>query len=165
MSQIVIRSTEPDDARAVREIYAQTNAYTGTLQLPYPSNKLWEDRLGGMPNNIYSFVALIDNRIVGNLGLEVFAKERRRHAGQIGMGVHDDYLQQGVGSALMSALIDLTDNWLNLQRIELTVYTDNDAAIALYKKFDFKVEGEIPMYAFRNGHYVDAYLMGRIKRA
>ncbi len=37
--------------------------------------------------------------------------------------------------------MDLADNWLNLQRLELTVYSDNAAAIALYRKFGFEQEG------------------------
>ena len=34
---------------------------------------------------------------------------------------------------------------------------------ALYEKFGFAVEGTLHDYAFRGGHYVDAYLMARIR--
>ncbi|WP_346658261.1 hypothetical protein [Endozoicomonas sp. 4G] len=47
--------------------------------------------------------------------------------------------------------------------MELTVYIDNQAAIGLYKKFGFVIEGESVMYAFRNGEYVSAYHMARLK--
>jgi len=63
----------------------------------------------------------------------------------------------------MEAALDLADNWLNLTRVELTVYTDNAAGIALYKKFSFEIEGTYRRYAFRNGEYADAYSMARIK--
>jgi putative acetyltransferase len=43
------------------------------------------------------------------------------------------------------------------------VYTDNGAGVALYKKFGFEVEGTHRRYAFRNGAYVDAYSMARLK--
>ena len=46
------------------------------------------------------------------------------------MAVRDDWQGRGVGTALMEAALDLADNWLNLTRIELEVYTDNAAAIA-----------------------------------
>ena len=36
-------------------------------------------------------------------------------------------------------------------RIELTVYTDNAAAIALYRKFGFEIEGTHRAYALRDG--------------
>jgi len=43
---------------------------------------------------------------------------------------------------LLKEALDMADNWLNLVRLELEVYTDNLGAISLYKKFEFEVEGE-----------------------
>jgi L-phenylalanine/L-methionine N-acetyltransferase len=43
------------------------------------------------------------------------------------------------------------------------VYTDNEPAIKLYQKFGFKIEGTLERYAFREGNYVNAYSMARIK--
>jgi putative acetyltransferase len=68
---------------------------------------------------------------------------------------------QGVGSALMAALCDYADRWLGTLRIELTVYTDNEAALKLYRKFGFEIEGTMRGYAMRDGRYVDAYAMAR----
>ncbi len=42
MSEIIIRHREPKDAQDVKEIYECVNAYSGTLQLPYPSSSVWE---------------------------------------------------------------------------------------------------------------------------
>ena len=67
-----------------------------------------------------------------------------------------------LGSALMSAACDLADNWLNLHRIELDVFADNEAGIALYKKFSFVIEATARRFAFRNGEYGDCYIMGRL---
>ena len=39
----------------------------------------------------------------------------------------------------------------------------NDIGIALYEKLGFEVEGTHRRYAFRDGEYVDAYSMARIK--
>ena len=79
------------------------------------------------------------------------------------MAVRDDWQGTGVGTALMEAALDLADNWLNLTRVELTVYTDNEAGIALYRKFGFEIEGTHRRFAFRGGEYVDAYSMARIR--
>ncbi len=59
--------------------------------------------------------------------------------------------------------IDIADNWLNYHRLRLEVYTDNAAAIALYRKFGFEIEGTLREDAFRDGRYVDAYTMGRLR--
>ena len=61
------------------------------------------------------------------------------------------------------AAIDLADNWLDLSRLELTVYTDNEPAMRLYKKLGFVVEGTHRKYAFRDGVYVDAHCMARVR--
>ncbi len=80
------------------------------------------------------------------------------------MLVHDDYQGQGIGSKLVEAALDLAENWLNLKRIELTVYTDNAPAIHLYEKYSFVIEGTMRKYAFRDGQYVDVYAMAKISK-
>jgi putative acetyltransferase len=54
---------------------------------------------------------------------------------------------------------------MNLTRLELTVFVDNERAVALYKKHGFEIEGELVDYAYRNGRYVTAYTMARRKPA
>lgn len=161
--EIQVRRTEPSDARSVKEIYECPNAFRGTLQLPHPSLDLWEKRLTHVPEHVYSYVALYQGEVIGNLGLEVCVNPRRRHVASLGMGVKDNFAGKGVGSALLQTAVELCDNWINIKRLELTVYTDNDQAINLYKKFGFQIEGESAAFAFRDGEYVAAYHMARIQ--
>ena len=161
---IEIRHAEPDDYQAVQQIYNQPNAYSGTLQLPFPSAELWKKRFANKPDDGFQLVACVAGELVGNLGLFIVSQPlRRRHVAYLGMAVHDHWQGKGIGRALLQAAIELADNWLNIVRLELTVYTDNNAAIALYKKFGFKIEGTLEKYAFRAGTYVDAYSMARLR--
>ena len=75
------------------------------------------------------------------------------------MSVHDDFQGQRIGGELVAAMIDLAENWLNIRRIELHVYTNNDQVIGLNKKFGFEIEGTHRAFAFREGQYGDAYSM------
>jgi putative acetyltransferase len=77
------------------------------------------------------------------------------------MAVRDDWHGRGVGTALLAAVVDLADNWIGYSRLELTAYTDNAAALALYRRFRFEIEGTARGYALRDGELVDAYLMAR----
>lgn len=159
---IEIRRVEPSDARAVKEIYECRSVYSGMLQLPFPSVDMWQKKYGNIPDHVHAFVAIIQGEVVGNIGLMVETNPRRRHAATFGMAVKERFQGQGVGSALLAAVIDLADNWLNLKRIEITVYVDNAPAIKLYEKFGFVVEGESKAFAFRNGDWVSAYHMARV---
>jgi putative acetyltransferase len=159
-----IRRAEPADYKAVCEVHAQPNALRGTLQLPFPSEEKWKERLAKFGERDFGLVACVDGKIVGMLGLHATPwTPRRTHVGQVGMAVHDQWAGKGVGTALMKAAIDLADNWLNLSRLELSVYTDNEPALRLYKKLGFEVEGTHRKYAFRDGAYVDAYTMARVR--
>jgi L-phenylalanine/L-methionine N-acetyltransferase len=164
MAQVIVRHAEPDDYQALHRIFSGPKAIAGTVQLPLPSAEAWRKRLVESPEGLFSLVACVDDEVVGSLGLETsLTRWRMRHVGSIGMAVRDDWQGKGVGTALMEAALDLADNWLNLTRIELRVYVDNSAAVALYKNFGFEIEGTHRRLAFRNGEYVDAYSMARIR--
>jgi putative acetyltransferase len=164
MTGIHVRATEPSDIEAIAEIMDCPGVIRNTLQTPYQSVEWRRERFANYRPGTRSLVAEVDGRVVGNLGLTPEAPDRRKHVASFGMAVHDDFQGQGVGSALMEVMIELAERWMGLTRIELTVYTDNAPAIALYKKFGFEIEGIGPRYAFRDGEYVDAYYMARVKR-
>jgi L-phenylalanine/L-methionine N-acetyltransferase len=162
--EFTIRRAEPADYEAVFKIFSGPRAVSGTLQLPFSSLEMWRKRLAEPPDGLFSLLACMKNEVIGQLGLHTFPNNfRRRHVGQIGMAVRDDWQGRGVGTALMQAAIDLADKWLNLSRLELEVYTDNEAAIRLYKKFGFNIEGTLIRFAYRDGRYVDAYYMARLR--
>ena len=172
MSKITIRHSEPADYKQIKTLYAEPSSYAGTLQLPHPSESLWEQRLNADDKNHFNLVALIDANdalhtngtevIVGQLGLSVSAHQRRKHVADIGMAVSEHHRGKGIGSALLQEAINLATNWLAITRIELEVYTDNEAAVALYKKHQFEIEGTAKNHAFKDGKLVDSYYMARL---
>lgn len=162
---ITIRAAEPADYEAMRETTSQPKAIRGTMQLPFPSAEMWKKRLLAYPEGDHLLVAEVDGKVVGNISLHAAGKAaRRRHAAAVGMIVHDAHHGKGVGSALLAAALDLADNWLQYSRVELTVFSDNEAAVALYKKFGFEIEGTFKQYVFRDGVLADVYAMARLKK-
>ena len=161
---IKVRRAEPADFEAFWRIFQDESAYSGTLQAPYPSREAWRKRLAEPAEGHYVFVACAGEEVVGNAGLHPLgASPRRAHAMMVGMSVPSAWQGKGVGTALLAAMCGFADGWLNVMRLELTVYTDNERAIALYRKFGFEIEGTHRAYALRAGRYVDAYAMARIK--
>ncbi|MBN7821132.1 GNAT family N-acetyltransferase [Bowmanella yangjiangensis] len=159
---IRIRHSVKDDFAAIQAIYQQPGCYSGTLQLPFRSADYWQARLTQLPENSYSLVAEKEQKVVGQLFLSQCDHPRRRHVARLGMAVCESSQGQGIGKQLIRAALELANDWLAITRVELEVYTDNDAATGLYRSFDFEVEGTMKNYAFRQGQYVDAYMMARV---
>lgn len=160
---IVIRPAKLSDAEAICDIYSQPRAQAETLQLPMPSIELWRERLANQSSHHYCFVAEVEGKVVGNIGFEHSKRPRTQHCGSFGIGVHDQYHGLGIGSKLIESVIDLADNWLQIKRIQIEVNSDNERAIACYKKFGFEIEGQARCSVFRHGQYIDTYYMARVK--
>ncbi|NOH96063.1 GNAT family N-acetyltransferase [Vibrio sp. 99-70-13A1] len=161
--EVIIRPAQVSDAQGLCDLYSQPNAQRETLQLPNSSPKLWIDRLSNIPTGVYSYVAEVEGKIVGNIGFQQNQRPRNQHMASFGMGVHDDFSGLGIGSKLLETVIELADNWLNVHRIHIEAHCDNERAIALYKKFGFEIEGEAKDNSFRDGEFVNTYYLARIR--
>ena len=160
---VTIRHALPDDYVAVHAIYLQPRACAATLQLPWSSPEVWKQRLATPHEQGATLVACTETDIVGSLGLFIATQMRRRHVATLGMGVHDQWQNQGIGTRLLATAIDLADNWYNITRLELTVFVDNEPGIRLYRRAGFEVEGTHKQYAYRDGEYADSYCMARLR--
>lgn len=160
-----IRRATPADAAGIAAKMGDPSVYPGVLQLPYPSEAAWRARLeeSSKPGSAdHVLVAERAGHIVGSGGLHLaHPSARKAHVRMLGLSVLGSAQGQGIGSALMAALCDLADNWLGVLRLELTVYSDNARAIALYERFGFVREGLHRGDALRNGVFVDSLSMAR----
>jgi putative acetyltransferase len=171
---ITVRRATVADATSFVRINGDPAVLPNLLQVPYPSEEFWTQRLGEILAPGKADILLVAERpdasgqpqVVGNAGLLASgAALRRRHVMNLGIAIASDAQGQGVGSTLMKALCDWADHWGQVLRIELTVFTDNARAIALYRRFGFVQEGVHRGYALRNGAYADTYSMARLHPA
>jgi L-phenylalanine/L-methionine N-acetyltransferase len=162
--EITVRHSEPEDYAAIYRVYSSPRAMADTLGLPFSSKEPWRERLAAQREGEVSLVACAGGEVVGHLSVYPYREPRRRHSGHFGMAVRDDWQGKGVGTKLLEAALDLADNWLGLTRLDLRVFVANVVAIALYRKFGFKIEGTHERFALRGGEYVDAYVMARLKQ-
>ncbi|MES0879565.1 GNAT family N-acetyltransferase [Roseibium sp. SCP14] len=157
-----IRAESPADAEAITALQNMPGYRAGTMRMPYPREKDVKSQIENRSGEVVSLVAVQEGIIVASAGFTRFSG-RRIHAAIMGIGVHDDYTGRGIGRALMSELLEVADNWMNIRRLELTVFTDNVPAIRLYERAGFEIEGTLRSFGFRNGEYADAYSMARIR--
>lgn len=159
---VEIRAAKVDDYQDIYEVLSCPGVVRDTLQLPYVSLDRRRQYLENPEPGRHILVAEVEGRVIGELGLQQ-QRNRRNHVATLGMAVHDGFQNRGVGTRLVQAALDLADNWLNLKRVELQVYTNNARAVHLYEKFGFVIEATHKAFAFREGEYADAYSMARVK--
>ena len=166
---ITIRRVTTKDAAALARLMSDPAVYGGLLQVPFPSEERWAAQLtgtGAADKADLALVAELNGEVVASAGLYAAGTAlRRRHVMGLGISVARAAQGQGVGTASMTARCDYADHWLNTLRIELTVYTDNDVALRLYRCFGFEIEGTFRGYAMRDGRYVDAHALARFHPA
>lgn len=165
---LTLRRAQAGDAPALANLMADEAVFAGLLQLPHPSEAVWRERLLAQEratSGELHLVALRGGDLLGSAGLHPAPQLRRRHAAMLGISVAVPAQRQGVGTALMAALLDYADRWAGFTRIELTVFTDNAPAIALYRRCGFEPEGVLRRYAMRGGAVADVLTMARLKGA
>ena len=113
-------------------------------------------------NEVLAIVAVIEEKseqqIVGDASLKFNPQEALKHKAELGITVHDDYQNMGIGKALLNHLINIA-KMKKLSKVWLLVSTDNDRAIYLYKKAGFEIEGELCKESYVNGKYRNEYRM------
>lgn len=105
-------------------------------------------------------VALIDTRLVGVLTFAGSPRPRLRHTGELGLSVRKADWGQGVGGAMLDALVAWARATQVITKLNVRVRTDNDRALALHRKKGFAVEGTISRELLIGGAYFSQHLLG-----
>ncbi len=166
--EIAIRSPTKQDAAEVlqlaknvivEEIYQLTTA--AEFNMTVDAEEKWIESHKANPNHII-LIAEINSKIIGMLDFANGCRQRIAHTGEFGMSVELSVRNQGIGSLLMQALIEWAGENKTIERIGLSVHSNNERAIALYKKMGFKVEGVRKRdLKYGDDQYVDTVVMGR----
>lgn len=142
-------------ARVVKEgIYLEEEPDT----LPTGKEKEEEIRRIREDGGMYA-VAEVDGKIAGVALLRRGPLEMNRHVAKFRMWLIPGYRGLGLGKKLMEYIID----WARahgVEKISLDVFSNNERAIRLYKKYGFRVEGRLKRQYVLEGRYVDEIFMG-----
>jgi len=83
--------------------------------------------------------------------------------GEFGITLGDEaYRGKGYGKDMLLTLIKYGFDQLNLNRIWCEVYSNNDS-IHMYRKIGFKDEGVLRQHVYKDGQYLDSYMLGMLK--
>ncbi|AXT57417.1 GNAT family N-acetyltransferase [Aquimarina sp. AD1] len=164
---VTIRQAVSDDASNLLKLKLQYLKNTETLPLfenEYPNDIDQErdfiERFQSEKNSII-LVALCDDVMIGNIDLTGSWRKKMEHTGMIGMGIHTQWQNQGIGTLLLQNAIDWAHQNEILKVIWLEVYESNQSGIALYKKTGFTQSGIIPNFFLEKDVYIDKIIMYR----
>lgn len=161
--KVVFRPEQPSDLEMLWKMFSTLSKESVSNLLPPFTRERVESWTRDINyNEVLAIVAVIEEeneqRIIGSASLKFNPQEALKHKAELGLTVHDNYQNMGIGTALLNHLIDVA-RMKKLSKVWLHVSTDNDRAVHVYKKAGFKIEGKLCKESCINGKYRDEYSM------
>jgi len=114
-------------------------------------------------DNQITLLAFLNDKIAGIVNITADQRKRVRHIGDLFIVIGKKYWNNGLGSLLLEEVVEWAQASGILRRLQLTVQTRNLAAVHLYQKHGFAIEGRQERGAYiEEGEFIDVYLMGRL---
>ncbi|MFN8455803.1 MAG: GNAT family N-acetyltransferase [Anaerolineae bacterium] len=166
MTAVVIRTAQPSDAANlityIKEFLSEPNLHLPLTSAEFTITITEEQQLlaeFAAADNSVALLAEVDSQIVGELNLKGGKRQATRHTALLGISVRQGWRGRGVGSALLAQAIEWARGSGVITRLELYVYVRNEAAIHLYQKFGFEIEGRRRRVIYQHGEYLDDLVM------
>jgi L-phenylalanine/L-methionine N-acetyltransferase len=157
---IAVRRVLADDAGAVQQALdsvARERRFILRVEAP-PVEDVRSLIFDALRCDLPYYVASEAKEIVGFCAITRRMEAGCGHVGQLGMAVVADYRRQGLGRQLLSLALEHAAR-VSVTRIELEVYSSNQAAINLYESLRFQKEGVRQRARYLDGVWDDMTLM------
>ena len=157
--EITYREAEPRDAAALLEYMKLVGGESGNLSFgaeglsfTVEQEEAILDSICKNPRSIM-LLAFEGDEIVGNASIHGSSRPRFSHRYELAVTVRKSHWGRGIGTALMERLIAFAKE-IGAEVVSLEVRSDNDRAIALYKKFGFEKFGTYrKFFKFDDGNF------------
>lgn len=163
---LTLRRAEPDDAENlllyIKQVAAESENLTfgpDEFDMSVEDERKLLQQTAKTPTSLY-LIADIAGEIAGSLTFSTGKRPRLQHFGEFGITVARKYWNLGIGSHMLTYLIDWATQTGIVRKINLRVRVDNLPAIHLYEKHGFAHEGRITREFYLHGQFIDGYIMG-----
>ena len=167
--ELLIREAEPKDAAELVAFLNRVSLETDFTSLDGDGILLTSEEMEiflnkqASSNNQITLLAFLNDKIAGIVNITADQRKRVRHIGDLFIVIGKRYWNNGLGSLLLEEAIEWAQASGVLRRLQLTVQTRNQAAIHLYQKHGFIIEGRQERGAYiEEGEFIDVYLMGKL---
>lgn len=146
------------------EYFRLLNSSGRAIQSPKASLKWMEEEVAerSPASYFFSIRTLADDRLIGELGLDVVNWSGRDAFVGLGIG-ETEYWGKGYGTDVMNILLRFAFAEINLRRVTLTVFEYNPRAIRSYEKAGFRHEGRVRKVLNKDGKRWDVLYMGILR--
>lgn len=144
---IIILPAKQNDLAAIVAVYNQAIATkiatADTVPVTAENKQLWFDEHSDEKYPL--LVAEYNEDVVGWISLSAYRKGRQalQHTAEVSYYIHQNYLQQSIGSKLMEAIMIKAKD-LGYKNLIAIIIDANTASVALLKKFGFQQWGLMP---------------------
>lgn len=142
---------------------------TRFLQLRYgmslAAEEAWMRERASKPmsyDNVFFAIEALDGQHIGNINFFKVSPENR--SAEMGVMIGEKACwSKGFGADAIETLMRFGFDEMNLNRIDLNVYAENERAIACYRKCGFVEEGRRRQARYQEGHYQDVVWMSVLR--
>ncbi len=164
--KIYLRPLERDDAAACKE-YINDPDVRRNLDTVRPKSipfeEAWIEGQSRDANCIVLGIALQESdRLIGATDLRDIHPANRSATFGITIGAKDEW-NKGHGTDTTRLMLKYGFDTLNLNRIDLSVYATNPGGLRAYEKAGFVREGTLRQKVFREGRYIDVYILSALR--
>lgn len=162
-SSISVRALIPTDAEAYHSVrlcalHEQPPAFSSLPEdQPNPS----ETAVSLVRRDDHCFFGAFQNeQLIGIIRISRYSAPNEKHRAHLGsLYVLPSFRCHGYGRALIGEALNWAVNTPGINRVNLTVVTQQKAAIRLYQSFGFRIYGTEPEAFSRDGQFYDEHLM------
>jgi len=160
--EVTIRDATPDDFERINEVYNWTivdnHVSFNTEPWDVERRQLWWD---GRPDELDCLVAEHNGYIVGVTYSSFYRpKQAYRSTAETTIVLDTDYLNRGIGSRLLGALLDRLQE-RGFHRAVAIVALPNDASVVLHERLGFRIVGTLSDAGHKLGRYWDTMILER----
>ena len=167
--ELLIREAEIEDAAELVSFLNRVSVETDFTSLDRDGILMTDTEMESFldkqahSENQITLLALLNDEIAGLVNITADQRKRVRHIGDLFIVIGKKYWNNGLGSLLIEEAIEWAQASGILRRLQLTVQTRNQAAVHLYQKYGFVIEGRQERGAYiEEGGFIDVYQMGRL---
>ncbi len=159
--KFTVREANEDDAEAIKNV-VNSVASEKYYVVPERSREDWDEAIREVKNRKgLIIVTQLDEKTVGMAHLVRGKFEKNKHVGFLGISILKEFRKIGIGTAMMKYIMEWARRQKGLEKVSLTVFSTNEAAINLYRTFGFQIEGMSKRQYKIEGKYIDETIMGK----